>query len=211
MIDVTIFSKPLRATSRLALVALIAALACTAIASAARADDGYDSPLARAVRSATEPYRLQLWAADDDYVQSTTYVANFGVMFTNHDRFDPIDLAHPTVLIYDQAGRLVAVEYQFTPSAKPTVDFAKVPKDAWFDIPRHLHYNIVVDGKAYYAQAEWPTSDEPTAGNIAKRGLMPADAKLVFAFVHPATRAFVVWAWLPNSDGLFAGDNSLLP
>jgi len=211
LIDVTIFSKPLRATSRFALVALIAALACTAIASAARADDGYDSPLARAVRSATEPYRLQLWAADDDYVQSTTYVANFGVMFTNHDRFDPIDLAHPTVLIYDQAGRLVAVEYQFTPSAKPTVDFAKVPKDAWFDIPRHLHYNIVVDGKAYYAQAEWPTSDEPTAGNIAKRGLMPADAKLVFAFVHPATRAFVVWAWLPNSDGLFAGDNSLLP
>jgi len=211
LIDVTIFSKPLRATSRFALVALIAALACTAIASAARADDGYDSPLARAVRSATEPYRLQLWAADDDYVQSTTYVANFGVMFTNHDRFDPIDLGHPTVLIYDQAGRLVAVEYQFTPSAKPTVDFAKVPKDAWFDIPRHLHYNIVVDGKAYYAQAEWPTSDEPTAGNIAKRGLMPADAKLVFAFVHPATRAFVVWAWLPNSDGLFAGDNSLLP
>jgi len=199
------------ATVRVAFAALLGAVVYASLGSAARADDGYDSPLARAVRSATEQYRLQLWATGDDYVQSTTYVANFGVMFTNHERFDPVDLAHPTVLIYDQAGRLVAVEYQFTPASKPSADFADVPKRAWYDIPRHLHYNIVVDGKSYYAQAEWTTSDEPTAANIIKRGLMPADAKLVFAFVHPATRAFVVWAWLPNSDGLYAGDNPLLP
>ena len=200
-----------RANVKLAVVALVGALACASVGSAARADDGYDSPLARAVRAATEQYRLQLWATGDDYVQSTTYVANFGVMFTNHTRFDPADLAHPTVLVYDQAGRLVAVEYQFTPGTQPSADFASVPKDAWFDIARHLHYNIVVDGKSYFAQADWPNADEPTAANIVKRGLMPADAKLVFAFVHPATRAFVVWAWLPNSDGLFAGDNPLLP
>jgi len=200
-----------RATVRVALAALLGAVVYASLGPAARADDGYDSPLARAVRSATEQYRLQLWATSDDYVQSTTYVANFGVMFTNHERFDPVDLAHPTVLIYDQAGRLVAVEYQFTPASKTSADFAGVPKDAWYDIPRHLHYNIVVAGKSYYAQAEWPTTDEPTAANIIKRGLMPTDAKLIFAFVHPATRAFVVWAWLPNSDGLYAGDNPLLP
>jgi len=200
-----------RATVRVAFAVLLGGIVCASLGSAARADDGYDSPLARAVRSATEQYRLQLWATGDDYVQSTTYVANFGVMFTNHERFDPVDLAHPTVLIYDQAGRLVAVEYQFTPASKPSADFAEVPKGAWYDIPRHLHYNIVVDGKSYYAQAEWTTTDEPTAANIIKRGLMPANAKLVFAFVHPATRAFVVWAWLPNSDGLYAGDNPLLP
>ena len=198
------------ATAR-TVVALIACIACATAAWPAKADDGYDSVLAKAVRAATEQYRLQLWATGDGYVQSTTYVANFGVMFTNHDRFDPVDLAHPTVLIYDQAGRLVAVEYQFTPATNPSPDFTSVPKGAWFDIPRHLHYNIVVDGKAYYAQAEWPTTDDPTAENIIRRGLMPANAKLVFAFVHPATRAFVVWAWLPNSDGLFAGDNPLLP
>jgi len=40
---------------------------------------------------------------------------------------------------------------------------------------------------------------------------MPANATLLFAFVHPATRAVIVWAWLPNADGLFAGDNALLP
>jgi hypothetical protein len=200
-----------RSTVRVAFAALVGTIVYASVGAAARADDGYDSPLARAVRTATEQYRLQLWATGDNYVQSTTYVANFGVMFTNHDRFDPGDLAHPTVLIYDQAGRLVAVEYQFTPAAKPSADFADVPKDAWYDIPRHLHYNVVVDGKSYYAQAEWTTTDDPTAANIIKRGLMPADAKLVFAFVHPATRAFVVWAWLPNADGLYAGDNPLLP
>ena len=195
---------------RFALAALCGALAVCAVSASASADDGYDSSFARAVRGATEQYRLQLWAGDDGYVQSTTYVANFGVMYTNHQRFDPADLAHPTVLIYDEAGRLVAVEYQFT-TQKPGADFSPIPAGAWFDIARHLHYNIVVKGTAYYAQAEWPGTDEPTADNIIKRGLMPADAKLVFAFVHPATRAVVVWAWLPNSDGLFAGDNSLLP
>jgi len=91
------------AAVRIALAALLGAIVYGSLGSAARADDGYDSPLARAVRTATEQYRLQLWATGDDYVQSTTYVASFGVMFTNHDRFDPVDLAHPTVLIYDQA------------------------------------------------------------------------------------------------------------
>jgi hypothetical protein len=199
-----------RSGVRLMLGALCGALALFASGDRARADDGYDTPFARAVRAATEQYRLQLWAADDGYVQSTTYVASFGVMYTNHQRFDPADLAHPTVLIYDEAGRLVAVEYQFTTS-KPGADFSPIPASAWFDIPRHLHYNIVVNGTPYYAQAEWPGSDEPTAEDLLKRGLMPAGAKLVFAFVHPATRSVVVWAWLPNSDGLFSGDNSLLP
>lgn len=197
-------------SGRFALAAVCAAIAFACLAGRASADDGYDSPFARAVRDATEQYRLQLWAGDDGYIQSTTYVANFGVMYTNHERFDPADLAHPTVLIYDQAGRLVAVEYQFT-TTKPGADFAPIPASAWFDIPRHLHYNIVVNGTSYYAQAEWPGTDDPTAADIVKRGLMPADAKLLFAFVHPATRAVVVWAWLPNSDGLFAGDNALLP
>src|SRR5215469_14856779 len=83
----------------------------------ARADDGYDLPFAKAVRAATADQRLQLWAADDGYVQSTDYVPSLGVMYTNHAHFDPQDLAHPTVLIFDQAGRLVACEYQFTKGA----------------------------------------------------------------------------------------------
>lgn len=190
--------------------AAAAALWC-ACPSGARADDGFDLPFAKAVRAATDVYRLQLWAKDDGYVQSTDYVANLGVMFTNHDRFSPPDLAHPTVLIFDQAGRLVACEYQFLEGAAVPPAFASVPADAWFDIPRHLHYNVQIGAQTYYAQAEWPTTDAPTADNIRARKLMPGDATLLFAFVHPKTRAIVVWAWLPNADGLFAGDNALLP
>jgi hypothetical protein len=177
----------------------------------ARADDGYDSTFARQVRAATGIYRLQLWAGSDGYVQSTDYVGNLGIMFTNHDRFSPPDLAHPTVLIFDQAGRLLACEYQFLEGAVIPAAFKSVPADAWFDIPRHLHFNVIVNGKTYYAQAEWPVQDAPTADSIRKRALMPDDATLLFAFVHPKTRALLVWAWLPNSDGLFAGENALLP
>src|SRR5579864_4079228 len=101
----------LRSRAAVAL-ALTAALLLGPFASA-RADDGYDLPFAQSVRAATNGYRLLLWARDDGYVKSTEYVSGIGIMYTNHERFSPVDLAHPTVLIYDQAGRLVACEYQF--------------------------------------------------------------------------------------------------
>ena len=68
-----------------------------------------------------------------------------------------------------------------------------------------------VGGRTYYEQAEWPTDDPPAVDNLRKRSLLPADGTLLFAFVHPKTRAIIVWAWLPNEDGLFAGENALLP
>src|ERR1700722_17134451 len=113
-----------------------------------RADDGYDTPFARAVRAATEPYRLVVWARVDGYVQSTEAMAGVGSMYTNHDDFNPPDLAHPTVLVFDEAGRLVACGYQFAKGVAPGSEFASVPQSAWYDIPRHLHYNITVGGKA---------------------------------------------------------------
>ena len=178
---------------------------------ASRADDGYDSPFARAVRAATEQYRLVVWARADGYVQSTEAVAGVGSMYTNHDDFNPPDLAHPTVLVFDDAGHLVACGYQFAKDVAPGFEFSSVPQSAWYDIPRHLHYNITVDGKTYYAQGAWDDDAQPTAAELIRRGLMPANGTLVFAFVHPQTRALFVWAWAPNSDGLFTGENSTQP
>jgi hypothetical protein len=192
-------------------------IVCAAVAlmltthNASRADDGYDTPFARAVRAATEPYRLVVWARADGYVQSTEAVAAVGSMYTNHDDFNPPDLAHPTVLVFDDAGHLVACGYQFVKGVAPGSEFSSVPQAAWYDIPRHLHYNITVDGKAYYAQAPWDDDAQPTAAELIRRGLMPANGTLVFAFVHPETHALFVWAWAPNADGLFAGENSTQP
>ncbi len=193
-----------------AMLAALALSAASAIAPA-KADDGYDSPFAVAVRANTQRFRLALWARADGYVQSTDMVAGVGVMYTDHDDFNPLDLAHPTLLVFNEAGQLMACGYQFTDSTTPPADFSPVPSSAWYAIPRHLHYNIVVDGKAYFAQAAWDDDAQPTAQELIKRGLMPPDGDLLFAFVHPATRALLVWAWLPNASGLFAGENSLLP
>ena len=177
----------------------------------ARADDGYDSAFARSVRTATEQYRLVVWARADGYIQSTQTVAGIGTMYTDHDDFNPADLAHPTVLVYNEAGQLVACGYQYAKGVAPGTDFASVPAAAWYDIPRHLHYNITVGDKQYFAQAAWDDDAEPTAAELIRRGLMPADGTLLFAFVHPQTRALLVWAWAPNADGLFAGENAALP
>lgn len=176
----------------------------------ARADDQYDSAFARSVRAATEHYRLALWALNDGYVQTTDYVAGFGLMYTNHDRFDPADLAHPTMLVYNEAGQLVAVGYQFAHAPYPSA-FAAVPRSAWYSIPKHVHYNVASGGAVHYGQAPWDSNDPPTADALRAHKYMPADGKLLFAFVHPAVRAIVVWAWLANPDGLFAGDNPAAP
>ncbi|HLJ82938.1 MAG TPA: hypothetical protein VKT51_02025 [Candidatus Eremiobacteraceae bacterium] len=177
----------------------------------ARADDPYDSPFAAAVRTSTQRFRLAMWARADGYVQSTDTIPGVGVMYTDHDNFNPPDLAHPTVLIFNEADQLVACGYQFMAGSMPPADFAAVPPGAWYTIPRHLHYNITVGDKTYFAQAAWDDDAKPTAPELIKRGLMPPDGTLLFAFVHPATRALLVWAWLPNAAGLFAGENSLLP
>jgi hypothetical protein len=195
--------------TKLALFAAMLALFATA--PAARADDGYDSTFAKSVRAATEQYRLVVWARADGYIQSTETMAGVGTMYTNHDDFNPVDLAHPTVLVYNEAGQLVACGYQFAKSVPPGPEFATVPPTAWYDIPRHVHYNITVGDKEYYAQAAWDDDAEPTAAELIRRGLMPADGTLVFAFVHPQTHALLVWAWAPNADGLFAGENAAQP
>jgi hypothetical protein len=192
-------------------ILLGALLALSASMQAARADDGYDSAFARSVRTATEQYRLVVWARADAYIQSTQPVAGIGTMYTDHDNFNPADLAHPTVLVYNEAGQLVACGYQFAKGVAPGADFSSVPPAAWYDIPRHLHYNISVGDKQYYAQAAWDDDAAPTAAELIHRGLMPADGTLLFAFVHPQTRALLVWAWAPNVDGLYAGENATQP
>jgi len=191
---------------------LLLALMCAPLRiDAAVSADGYDSDLAQAVRAATERYRLVVWAQHDGYVQTTDYIASFGTMYTNHERFDPKGLGAPTVLIYDVAGRLAACGYQFQQGAAVMPALSVAGVTGWYDIPRHVHYNISVSGKTYYAQQPWTTEQQPTATLLAKMGLMPADGKLLFAFVHPPARAIIVWAWAPNPNGLFGADNPSLP
>ena len=204
-------NKPFATVKRV--VALVFVVACCVLPLRARCDsgDGFDSPLAQAVRSATQRYRLVVWAQHDGYVQTTDYIASFGTMYTNHARFDPATFATPTMLVYDLAGRLVACGYQFADRSK-IFDALNVPEvRGWYDIPKHVHYNIVVSGKNYYAQQPWPTDDEPTAAALVARKLMPPDATLTFAFVHPPARAIIIWAWAPNPNGLFAADDPSLP
>src|SRR5579872_6274731 len=97
--------------------------------------DGYDSSLAQAVRVATQRYRLVLWARLDGYVQSTDYMSEFGTTYTNHDRFDPSSLRQPTVLLYDEAGRLVACGYQFRSTSPVLRELTSAPADQWYTIP----------------------------------------------------------------------------
>jgi hypothetical protein len=190
---------------------VLTAMLCATTPALADGGDGYDSPLAQAVRDATQQYRLVVWAVHDGYVQTTDYIPAFGTMYTNHARFDPQKLSQPTVLVYDLAGRLAAVGYQYE-STSAIPDALKSPTvTGWYNIPRHVHYNIVVNGVTYYAQQPWDSDEQPTAAALIARKLMPDGATLLFAMVHPAATAIIIWAWLPNAYGLFDTENPALP
>jgi hypothetical protein len=204
-------NKPFASVTRLFALLFVLALWCASLPASADSNDGYDSNLAQAVRAATERYRLVVWAQSDGYVQTTEYIASFGTMYTNHQRFDPKGLDAPTVLVYDMAGRLVACGYQFLDPAAIFAALKAPDVHGWYDIPKHVHYNIVVDGTTYYAQQPWDSDEQPTAATLVQKKLMPADATLKFAFVHPAARAIIIWAWMPNANGLFENDNPAMP
>src|ERR1700687_1076695 len=104
--------RPLPAS--LAVMALAASFAIIACTAPARAEDGYSSAFAQAVRAATQPYRLVVWARNDQYIQSTDFVGGIGMMYTNHERFNPPDLGHPSMLVYDESGRLFRCGHHFT-------------------------------------------------------------------------------------------------
>jgi hypothetical protein len=167
--------------------------------------------IVEAVRNATQQYRLVVWAVHDGYIQTTDYIPSFGTMYTNHDYFDPLTLDKPTVLVYDLAGRLVACGYQYVDRANIPAVLKSADPSGWYQIPRHVHYNIIVNGVAYYAQQPWDGDEQPTAALLVSRKLMPPDAKLLFAFVHPAATAIVIWAWMPNANGLYDMANPALP
>lgn len=181
------------------------------LVSPAQTTDGYDSHVAQAVRAATQRYRLAVWAVDDGYIQTTGYIPQFGAMYTNHDRFNARDLSTPTMLVYDLAGRLVACGYQYTDKRDIPDALHSAEVSGWYDIPKHVHYNIVVNGATYYAQQPWDGDEPPTAAELIERKLMPPDATLLFSFVHPASTALIIWAWMPNPQGLFSADNPNLP
>lgn len=188
-------------------IALLLATVAATGAAPAFADDGYDTPLAVSVRAATQHLRLALWAPTAGYVQATDYVEGYGTTFMSRQGFGPPDLAHPTTLVYDIAGRLVACGYHFAVGAPLPDALRNVPKSAWYDIPEHAHYNVLVDGVVHFGQTAWNGDAAPTSQELIARHLVPANAKLLTAFVHPATRAVLVWAWRPNPDGLFESDN----
>ncbi len=204
-------NKPFAPVKRFFAAISFVACFCAATSTLADPTDGYESPLAQSVRAATERYRLVVWAQQDGYVQTTDYVAAFGTMYTNHERFNPKALSTPTMLVFDLAGRLVACGYQFTDASAIFPELTSPDVHGWYNISKHLHYNIIQKGTTYYVQQPWDSDEQPTRASLIQRQLMPPDATLTFAFVHPAARAILIWAWNPNPNGLFGNDNPSMP
>ncbi len=204
-------NKPFASVRRLFAVLTVLAIIFPPLRAFADAGDGYDSALAKSVRSATQQYRLVVWAQQDGYVQTTDYITSFGTMYTNHQRFDPKSLGAPTMLVYDVAGRLAACGYQFIDRSAIFAPLSAADVHGWYEIAKHVHYNVLVNSTTYYAQQAWDGDEQPTAAALIRRKLIPPDAHLQFAFVHPATHAIIIWAWAPNPAGLFGNDNPSLP
>jgi hypothetical protein len=152
------------------------------------------------VRRATVRYLDVDRAREDGFVQASGMQARHGVHFVHprsaagHVAGGAVDLARPPVLLYVERGgqwQLAGVEYALAaiPATSP------FPATAWKRHEAACHYR---DGQEVAAAA---------AGACPARH--PASGA-EFVLWHPALAVVHVWAWYPNPDGPFAGENRYL-
>lgn len=147
------------------------------------------------IRQATAKYVDVEVAKRDGFSKASGMIPNHGIHFSNLRNFlRSIDIERPAGLVYvEMAGiwTLVAVEY--TALLKP--DKPLLPGGEWLKHDAACHY---VDGNEILESNPLSCPRRHPSTNSA------------YDSWHPGVWTFHVWAWFPNPDGLFAGENPLL-
>jgi hypothetical protein len=153
------------------------------------------APAIAEARLATEKYATNLARAKRDgyTVVVTRNIPDMGWHFMN-PKYTTFDVTKPSILVYAKRGskwQLVAFEWVFPekPAKKP------LPGATYGSFGAACHYK---DGTFVFTAAE---------ADCAKTS---PESGAAFGFWHPDLVTMHVWAWYPNPDGIFAGNNPLM-
>jgi hypothetical protein len=153
------------------------------------------APAIAEARLATEKYATNLARAKRDgyTVVVTRNIPDMGWHFMN-PKYTTFDVTKPSILVYAKHGskwQLVAFEWVFPekPAKKP------LPGATYGSFGAACHYK---DGTFVFTAAE---------ADCAKTS---PESGAAFGFWHPDLVTMHVWAWYPNPDGIFAGNNPLM-
>ncbi len=122
-------------------------------------------------------------------------------------------VARPNFLWYDKNGRLVGLDYQFlvrTYPKPPGTGSFPVAFSRWTTIDPHVHFGYKKpDGTIVRRGARMlpgMTDDRLTAAELRAAKLLPANATLLWTYVHPKSWDLGFWL-VPNPNGAFADLN----
>ena len=149
------------------------------------------------VRQGTFAYLKVERAKDDGYAKGSGYIPRQGYQYYNPRYLSVFDLRHPPILLYDERdGRwqLLGAMYAVPRSSDPT---RAIPfKRAEFlqhDAMCHYEDGTIILGKS----PESCPKEHPLT-------------RAAFEMWHPDLWLVAVWAWTPNSNGVFALFNPYL-
>jgi len=156
------------------------------------------------------------YPTDDSAVKAgyyrTTRLEPDGTIIYFNNSWNPTKL-HPNFLWYDRHGKLVGLDYQYLVSAYPRppgTNLYPVAAGRWSAIPPHIHYGYrMMDGTIKWKGHKMlPNMEDNTLTEAELRSakLLPANAKLLWTYVHPKSWDLGFWL-VPNSNGAFADLN----
>lgn len=142
----------------------------------------------------------------------TTRLEPDGTIIYFNNQWNPTRL-QPNFLWYDKTGKLVGLDYQYLVSAypkPPAQSVFPVSPSRWTTIDPHIHYGYrLPDGtikRKGYGMLPSMKGNTLTESELRAAKLLPANAKLLWTYVHP--KSWDLGFWLaPNPKGAFADLN----
>lgn len=149
-------------------------------------------------------------AAESAGYYRTTRLEPDGTIIYFNNQWNPRALA-PNFLWYDKHGKLVGLDYQYLVAShrQPPAGYA-VAASRWTTIDAHIHYGYrLPDGtivRKGYGILPGMHGNVLTEAELRQAKLLPADAKLLWTYVHPKSWDLGFWL-VPNPSGAFADTN----
>ena len=149
------------------------------------------------------------------YYQMTRMEKDGTIIWFNDDWGKGVSKDTPNFLWFDQAGKLVGLDYEYAVSdypQHPAADAYPVMPSRWTTIDAHMHFAYKLpDGKIVRrgAEALKGVTTDPTAAQLTAAKLLPAGATLLWAHYHPKAWDLGFWT-VPNPNGAFADLNPLV-
>lgn len=186
-----------------------------AAAAQSKPDDTEATFIAGVQQKMLEKYPTAAVAVRAGFFQMTGVDEDATAVYFDHS-FRGVDPAHPNFLWFDRHGQLVGLDYEVPVELHPRPpghSAFPVQPGRWTTVRAHVHFAYRVGGGPVQMRGarvhDNLTGASISAAQLHADGLLPAGARLLWAYYHPTCWDLDFWL-IPNPNGPFAQRNPLV-